>query len=274
MHSPLLMLESLLPETKGILADVMERTGCTIRLIPRESTYLSRALISLHLANSNQREFVIAFNPTAKALDYDIAHEAIRFLRFTESPLDRKYVLISDPQTRAYAYRQMEDDLKNIDPEYQEHTRKGFGYFYDGILTQLLSIPVDFWINKRLYNEYPDFKGELLKGLEEIFERAHQDLEETLERIAPRTVYRATNGMSAAFALFASELTGIESFYLPYSISKFDGLASELKESNSDDRGHPGDKDATNRWADILGLKDWYEWRRARDIENSPHEHL
>ncbi|MBI4167653.1 MAG: hypothetical protein HY515_01715, partial [Candidatus Aenigmarchaeota archaeon] len=198
------MFESLLPETRNILRNVVEKTGCDITLIPNERFYLSRALISAHLRNTNPREFIISFNPNAKALDYDIAHEAIRFLRFTESPLEQRYVLVSDSQTRKHAHSQMEDDLEFIEEEYREHTREGFDYFYDGILTQLLSIPVDFWINKRLYDEYPEFRGELLKGLEEIFERAHPDLAEPLGQIIPPILYRASNGMSAAFALFVS----------------------------------------------------------------------
>lgn len=260
------MLESLLPETKHILRNIVEKTGYDITLIPNESFYLSRALISTHLRNTNAKEFIISFNPSAKALDYDIAHEAIRFLRFAECPLEERFVLVSNSRTRERAYMQMEDDLENIDQVFREHTREGFEYFYDGILTQLLSIPGDFWINKRLYDEYPKFREDLLKGLEEIFERAHHDLADELEQIAPPIVYRATNGMSAAFALFASGLTGIENFYLPYSVSRCDGLASELRESNSVDRGHPGDKDTTDKWAEELGLSNWYEWSRARDI--------
>lgn len=255
------MLESLLPETKYILRNIVEKTGYDITLIPTENYYLSRALISVHLRNTNAKEFIISFNPSARALDYDIAHEAIRFLRFAESSLEERFVLTANSRTREHAYKQMEDDLENIDQVFREHTREGFEYFYDGILTQLLSIPGDFWINNRLYDEYPKFRGELLKGLEEIFDRAHQDLADELEQIAPPIIYRASNGMSAAFALFASELTGIERFYLPYSISKFDGLAAELRGCNFTDRGHPGDKDTTDKWAETLGLKGWYEWR-------------
>ena len=135
------------------------------------------------------------------------------------------------------------------------------GIFYDGPLTQLLSTPGDFWVNKWLYDNYDDLRREQRAGLSEIFEKAHQALGDHIKALTPRTVYNASNAMNAALADFVDELFGCEEFTRPYRGTEFTDIGARLRSHNLTDRGYAGDIETTDKWAGELGLEGSYGWR-------------
>ncbi|MBI4429115.1 MAG: hypothetical protein HY562_08350, partial [Ignavibacteriales bacterium] len=140
------MLENLLDTTKGILDSLQRETGYRVQLMPDQGPYLSSALISARHKNGDGGHVVIAYNPEAKSVDYAIAHESLRFMRFLRAPPEQRLMVASDPETRQYAYEAMEKEIAGKPGMLRDLIRKGFGFFYDGILTQLTSTPGDFWI--------------------------------------------------------------------------------------------------------------------------------
>lgn len=92
---------------------------------------------------------------------------------------------------------------------------------------------------------------------------AHQGLSKRIETLTPRTVYRASSAMNAAFAQFAAELVGREELVRPYRGTAFEGLGARLRQLNPSDRGHQGDREAADGWAAELGLTNWYGWRKV-----------
>ncbi|MBI4427512.1 MAG: hypothetical protein HY562_00155 [Ignavibacteriales bacterium] len=254
------MLESLLPETENILGYVAAETGARIRLVPAEAGYLSRAKLSSRKSN----QVTIAYNPSSESSDYAVAHEAVRYLRFMRAPPEERHLLASSQDTRLRAYKAIEQETENHPWSIREPTLRGFEYLYEGILTQLVSTPGDFWINCFLKEQFPEFENELTKGADAIFNRAHPNLSEHLQLLAPPTIYRATNGMNAAFALYMTKLLGNEKYADPYLGTEFEQLGEKLRSHNQTDRKHPGDKETADKWAEILGLKGWYRWILAK----------
>ena len=135
--------------------------------------------------------------------------------------------------------------------------------FYHGLVVQLGCMPADFWINKSLHEEYVSFRGEIEAGLSEIFGMAHQALTPEVQVFTPRTIYRASNSMNAAFAGFAGKLLGRDDFARPYRGTEFEAVSTDLRKLNTADHGYRGDRDATDAWAGELGVAGWYEWRQA-----------
>lgn len=254
------MLENLLSDTKAILSLVEEKTGCKVILTPDEVSYLSRTLLSARHRNGEPGQIVIAYNPKAHSIDYAIAHEAVRFMRFIDAPRDKRFMLGSSEGERSIAFGTMEKDIEGLPAEAQGHIRNGFDYFYDGILTQLVSTPGDFWINKLLLDNFPGFKPTLEEGAADIVERIHSSLSPKLERLTPKTIYKGFHAMNAAFTMFLDELMGPKDYSAPYRGSPFWEPGQALKSFNKTDRGHPGDTRTTNMWAEELGMRKWYRW--------------
>ena len=157
----------------------------------------------------------------SRSIDYAIAHEAVRFLRFMQSPPEERYAQISTREHRLRAFKQMDEDISGKAEQLKPFIRLGFDCFYDGILTQLVSTPGDFWINQWLYEEFPRFREELKKGVDEVFERARQSLNFRIKQLTPKIVYRASNAMNAAFALFMDDLLDLEEFSQTYEATDF-----------------------------------------------------
>lgn len=254
------MLKQLRAECKDIIAAVERDTGLRVRLAPSERHYPARTVLSDYLANPTSDEITISYNPRWRSPDYAIGHEAARFLRFWRAPPGERCVLGSMPVTARTAYARMEQELGDIYPNLRQRIAKVFPILYDGLLTQLFSTPVDFWINKSLCEEYPGLHAEINAGLSEIFQNAHQVLQQPIRAITPRTIYRVSNAMNAAFASFAGELLGRADFARPYRGSELEEIGRTLRTHNATDRGHAGDKETTDRWAEELGVRDWYEW--------------
>lgn len=252
------MLESFLPETMEILGHVHSETGARIRIVPAEASYLRRAKLSSRKSN----QITIAYNPYAENIDYAVAHEAIRYLRFQQAPPEERLLLAGTQETRMRAFSAVEREIEKQPWAVREYTLRGFDYLYEGILTQLVSTPGDFWINHFLKQAFPFFESEMRKGLDAIFERAHKSLSKKLERIAPPTIYRATNAMNAALANFVGELLSEEKYAAPYAGTFFENAGKTLRLMNNEDKGHADDMTAADKWSVLLGLRGWYTWKR------------
>jgi hypothetical protein len=254
------MLLSLRPETRELIALLEAEAGVPVHLQAGEPHYPARSAISFHLADPSR--LAIFYNPRTRSPDYAIAHEAARFLRFWRAPPEKRLVLGSSESQRAKAYQQMTDDIRHLPVAIRRLSAQAFPICYDGLLTQLVSTPGDFWINKQLHQDYVSFRGEIETGLSDIFRLAHQAMRPEIRAMTPRTVYRESNAMNAAFASFAGELLDRDDFHRPYRGTEFEALGQRLRQLNAMDRGYPGDREATDAWARELGVAGWYGWRR------------
>lgn len=254
------MLETLLSETKQILERVEDEIKLWIRVRAAESPYLSVTRLSDYLSGPGNG-ISLTYKPTTRSVDYAIAHEAVRVMRYFRTPPEERAVLVSTAEHRRAGYTRMEADLASIPTTFRAMSRDMFGLFYDGLLTQILSTPADFWINQWLLENYPGFGTEIANGLAEVFANAHVGLKKEIEAFTPRTVYSASNSMNAAFACFVDELLEGVAFSAPYRITRFEGIGARLRSLNPNDRGHAGDRETTDLWARELELRGWYGWR-------------
>ena len=257
------MRANLLGSTKGILSSLQRETGQQVLLVPDQGRYLSSALVSAREKNGDGGHVIIAYNPEAKSIDYAIARESLRFLRFLRAPPQQRLMLASDPETSGIAYSGMEKDIVGKPGILRDLMRKGFGYFYDGILKQMVNTPGDFWINERLYQDCPGLRGEQRKGLDEIFRSAHIRFGPEVEEVTPHGVYEASHAMNAALSIYADGLLHTERYSRPYQRRGFREVGKHLHDLNPSDKGYVGDIAAVNAWAERLDLKGWFKWRGA-----------
>ena len=152
----------------------------------------------------------------------------------------------------------MAKELRNKDPEIRRVIKDSFPILYDGLMTQLVSTPADFWINQWLYDSFPNLRKVIEEGLSKIISISHKLLSYHMTMLIPETVYKASNSMNASFVSFAAELLGREDLAEPYINTIFQTIGEKLRSYNSTDRGHLGDKETTDDWARELNLEGWY----------------
>jgi len=258
------MLETLLSETKEVLDTVEKATGLRLRLVPDEVDYHSSAALSAYLQSGNE-EVRISYNPASSSVNYAIAHSAVRILRYHAAPPEERFLLSSGGGNRARAYAQMEQELDEVPANLRAVSKLGFSAFFGGLLIQLASQPGDPWIDRFLYEEYPGLRDEIRLGMEEIFGKAHQCIGSYAKRLSPKTIFRASNAMNAAYAEASDELLGQERFLAPYRGSEFEELGRQLRRYNLIDRGQRGDRETADAWAREFGIQGWYQWYRFGD---------
>jgi len=156
----------------------------------------------------------------------------------------------------------MKKEIQNKDPRIRGVIKDSFPILYDGLMTQLVSTPADFWINQCLYDSYPSLRRKIEEGLSKIISISHESLSYQVTMLITEIVSRASNSMNAALVSFAAELLRREGLAEPYRNTIFEEIGKKLRPYNSIDRGHLGDKETTDNCARELNLEGWYGWRR------------
>lgn len=254
------MLETLLVDTKDVLERAERVTGLKIKLLPNEVDYDSSAGLTAYLRQPGNEAVTISYNPGAGSVNHAIAHSAVRIMRYRAAPPSERYLLSSGGENRAFAYAQMEQELDRLPVDVKAVSKIGFSMFYNGLMTQLASQPGDPWIDRFLYGEYPGLRDEIRLGMNEIFGKAHQCIGSYAALLSPKTIFKASNAMNAAYAGACSELLGQERFLAPYRGSEFEELGRQLRRYNVIDRGQRGDRETADRWAQLLSLGGWFGW--------------
>jgi hypothetical protein len=68
--------------------------------------------------------------------------------------------------------------------------------------------------------------------------------------------------LNSAFAIYLGWLLGDERLEQPYIGTQFYKPGKELAESvwHTEDRGHLGDMEVVQVWAERFGIRDWFQW--------------
>jgi hemoglobin-like flavoprotein len=132
---------------------------------------------------------------------------------------------------------------------------------FDGLMTQLRSIPIGFRVDSWLMREYP----ELAPLQREMAMRQIKDnlaaLSPDIKKIAPKKVYESNLSMSAAFAGFWARHYADSSLSLPYKAAGYLKVGEELLAILDDVPHEPAsDRDLVDAWGERLSLTGWYRW--------------
>ena len=92
-------------------------------------------------------------------------------------------------------------------------------------------------------------------------------LSKRIQDLTPKKIYDASNHINCSFAIAMEKLMG-KKYTKPYRKTPFIDLGTELADLviRSDDKGFNQDIQIIDQWADMLGLKGWYNWIDFEDI--------
>ncbi|MBS1258044.1 MAG: hypothetical protein MAG551_01097 [Candidatus Scalindua arabica] len=132
---------------------------------------------------------------------------------------------------------------------------------YKGLIRQVTNLPVDFMIEKWLYEVYPNLREYQFKSLKKQADESVAALSNEVRKITPQKLYNVSNIFNYAYL----RLLGFHidyNFVRPYNGTEFlkpgKKLAERTKREQED--SFLGDIRIINTWAEIAGIQKWFEW--------------
>lgn len=138
---------------------------------------------------------------------------------------------------------------------------------YQGLLRQVVSMPFDIRVERDIAATLPEHAGAQARYLERQVQDLERHFDRRVARFTPPRVYAAITAMNLALAEEASQIADIwpgEMFRASPHLALGERLWSEIYAV--EEPGHVGDRILTDRWAELLGVAGWYEWRRLDSV--------
>ncbi|HEV8719357.1 MAG TPA: hypothetical protein VGW77_01805 [Candidatus Binatia bacterium] len=245
--------------TRSVITLVENASGCPV--VVNEDRSLATLAIS-RIARGANKIHSISFNPSAvREPDYLICYQCGFILRLFGVPA--RVDLAGTTEGRQVVHRLLSapdgpgKKLK-LPAESIEALRD---QLFEGLMTQLRSIPIGFRVDSWIMREYP----ELTQLQREMAMRQIKDnlaaLSPDIKKIAPKKVYQSNLSMSAAFAEFWARHYADSSLSLPYKAAGYLKVGEELLAILDEVPHEPAsDRDLVDAWSERLSLTGWYRW--------------
>ena len=146
-----------------------------------------------------------------------------------------------------------------------------------GLTSQLFNMPLDLFIESRLYADFPALRDAQFVGLARQMADNVQIVNTPEGRnLIPQRIWQANVAMNAAFALFVDDLylqrTDYAAGYQPSGMLPTGRKLYSLFRKMADDKRPAIEYDLVDAWADELNLRDWYTWApyQASEAQDIP----
>ena len=247
--------------TRTVISLVEKASGCQV--VVREDRSL-KTLAAARIARGTNKIHVISYNPSAVSEpDYLICFQCGFILRlFNIAAADRfdfagtvegrqiVYQLLTAPDGPGTQLKLPSESIATLRDQ-----------LFDGLMTQLRSMPIGFRVDSWIMREYPELSLLQQKASMQQLQENLQALSPEIKKIAPTKVLESNLAMNAAFAEFWAGHLGDPRVSLPYKAAGFAKAGEELLrvlDEVADDAA--ADRQLIDRWSQQLGLTGWYQW--------------
>ena len=243
-----------------VLRLVEETTGLPVHVEP-DSTLPPNLLAKVTMARGKMPFHRVAYQPArSESPDYLIVFQCGFVLRhYSVLPADR--VDFANTDLAEQTVRQWVRDNPKT-PGLPENKIEGLtGFLFNGILSQLRSIPVGLRVDSWILEEYPELaplqREAAMKQLDDIAAGLRPDVQDMM----PDEALTASLSMSAAFSIYWAERFGQPQLTLPFRATGHLAAGQALYDTWRDASSDPGhDRSLIDAWASKLGLQGWYHW--------------
>jgi hypothetical protein len=246
--------------TATIMDTVEKQTGKPIHV---EVDPKLPTMARVSMAHGGDSAHRIIHRPAAPNLDYLVAFQCGFIIRLYETPPSDRFEFGESETGRASARHLVSEAGSALQ-------RKGIpmamlsqlaGQFFDGLLTQLRSIPIGMRVESWLWECFPELHDQHKDCVGRQQRENAQALGPQIRGMTPGPIYNSNAAMNCAYAMFADRLFGTPLYEVPYRsagfvergsrlLDLFDGMATEAS----------ADRQLVDAWGQDLGLSDWYTW--------------
>jgi hypothetical protein len=263
--SDLLRQGAVLPETVTILDKVTRLTGkgFTLQTSPHLPVPAQVKIARSHMPS----HIILVRKPDDLFLSHYIAHECGHILRYYAAIPENRKIVRSHDQMIQKAISDLEQENMDVVQKIPVTRRyQSIRIWIDCLISQVTSLPMDIFIEKWLYDEYPGLRGNQEVSLKATHDPAVVSLNyQNLPHIPPSVLLKS-NAMNYSFYKIIDRFLGTSFF------SVFDGSeCADLGEKlfgciGKEDGGLVGDIVLVDRWAEILGVREWFTWGGFEDV--------
>lgn len=248
--------------TRNIISSLEEKSGYLVQLVEEPDL---PTLATLRVARGNMPAHVLLYKPEHKneLPDYAICWQCYLLMRMYACPPDQRFtiggsregiqlleIIVNAPGGMAQKYRmnnfRVQDIITNL---------------LGGLITHLRSVSVGLRVSETLTLDYPELLDLETQHVEKELKINRETLSAQMRDMMPKEIYNPTQYINAAYALYWAGRMEEPKVSNPYHLEGFDGHGQKLLniyESVPADPQH--DVELIDRWADYLGIRDWYSW--------------
>ena len=256
---------NLKESTKAILSETQDFTGKPFDFRHDPSLPVQA---SVKIARSSMSNHIVTYSGTdPSALSHQIAHECGHINRYYRAPTERRLVPSSDAQTLQAAIIDIEARDKALLRSFPLEVRyRILPSLVSGLIYQLTNLPTDIYIEKWIFETYPDLRQDQRRSLEKTHREAVEGLNPALRSRLPRVVVDGSGAMNFAFFKKIDLITG-STFLREFRRLPSKKIGESLyKLVQDDDTGLEGDIHLINEWAERLKVTGWFKWIDFEDI--------
>ena len=245
--------------TISILKLVQDRTNKETEFIYDSKLTVNAAV---KVARSYMDRHIIFFNNTKDGtINHLIAHECGHILRFYSVIPERRVIPFTTIQSFQVAKSDLERKsqaiLKQFPPDVKQ---KIFSSWIVGFIRQLTNLPVDYYIEAWLFNEYPELREFQVSSINGMYLPAAHGLDPKIKKMVPDFIYNGSNAMNYAYFKKLDRLMGTDYFTVYKKFPDKNSGEKLFNLINDCDGGFESDITTINNWADELKVSTWFSW--------------
>ena len=258
------------------MIDAVERTTGKPVVLRPETGLQGRANAAYVASDTSETRHLIVYDPAKSHLaNHIIPHELGHlghFLKFR--PAARLLPIIrTDERIRARAVVLGALPVRIRATNTAETLRLAADEWISGCVGQVTSFPADISIEHDLWAQHPDLRSAQREALAATAQDAHRVLQSEASCVTPSRVLNASNSMNYALLKAASRFLREPWMVRPYRGTPSERIGEELLEIYSTEHPSdlPGFQAVSSRWAQRLGLREWFIWAPVSSLLQAPN---
>jgi hypothetical protein len=219
----------------------------------------------LRMARSGMPHHVVLFSPMERPhLSHLLAHELGRILRTFETPSEERRIPVSTAEKLRRARGEIRPEAQSVPTASRDRI---VDTWIHGLVTQVTSQPIDVLVERWLSEQYPGLREQQVRSLRTETGAIIASISPEIEGATAPGVFRRSKAMNYAYLKHIGEIMG-RSFEHHF---RGDPEVVALGQRLSDVFGSGvfSDQDVVARWADMLGISDWFTWVGFEDVPAS-----
>lgn len=256
--------DNLHPELVALLREIEVETGRRVD-IQANRAIRDRARAVYVVTDPDPTRHLILYDPKYEAhLSHLVAHEGGHIRRFASASPDDRTVAKMTPASRERAIRELYPELHRlVDSGVPEGALADLmPIWLGGTITQLADTPSDIHIERWIWERLPAMRTVQQDSLLSQTKANAASMRAVVGAFTPKPIWTASNAMNYVSARAYARLLDRPVLRRPYRGTKIETLGEELFEMLEETQGDglAADREVSNRWAQKLGLSDWFEW--------------
>jgi hypothetical protein len=204
-------------------------------------------------------------------INHLVAHECGHIIRMFAVPEEQRLIPKTSNEIKKNALTGIEDDINRLSSLMSfNQLAQIVNMWYSGTINQVTNQPPDIMIEKWIYDDYPDLRELQLQSLKKQHDESVIGLTTRVARMTPRKIYEVSNIMNYCFFKYLGLYLNTD-YLKPYWDFKYKRKGEELARITQDYKNdYPGDMGMIKKWAEYLGIANWFVWT---DFENVPPDY-